>query len=91
MLLISTYGLIQLLIVVVFILTIVYHQVFAKKKTTVTGPVQLKNILEEQVPFYQQLNDKRQNEFEERAARFLTLVKITGVKTIGQGWCTGID
>ena len=75
---------VQLLILIIFILTIVYAIKFLqKKKTIVTDsvPAQLIKILEEQVPFYQQLNQDKKTEFEERAARFLTQVKITGVKT----------
>jgi MtfA peptidase len=75
----------QLLILIIFILAILYSVKFLqKKKTGITDPVpvQLVKILEEQVPFYQQLNKNKQTEFEERAAHFLTLVKITGVKTI---------
>ena len=76
---------VQLLILIIFILAIMYAVRFLqKKKITVKDPVpvQLKKILDEQVPFYQQLNETRQTEFEERAAHFLTLVKITGVKTV---------
>jgi MtfA peptidase len=75
----------QVLILIIFILAIFYTVKFLqKKKVKVTEPVSssLKNILQEQVPFYQQLNESRQTEFEERAAHFLTQVKITGVKTI---------
>ena len=74
----------QVFILIIFILAIFYTVYFLqKKKITVTEPVppQLKNILEEQVPFYQQLNKNKQTEFEERAAYFLTQVKITGIKT----------
>lgn len=84
MLFITLFYAVQLLILVVFVLTIVYTIKFLqKRKARVTDPVpaQLKNILEEQVPFYQQLNKDKQKEFEERAAHFLSLVKITGVKT----------
>ena len=42
----------------------------------------LKTILQEQVPFYQQLNENRKTEFEERTIHFLTQVKVTGVKTV---------
>ncbi len=76
---------VQLLIVIAFILAIMFAVRFLrKKKTTVTDPVpvQLKKILEDRVPFYQQLQTNRQTEFEERAAHFLSLVKITGVKTV---------
>ena len=75
----------QLFILGVFILAIFYIVKFLqKKKVTVTDPVPalLKNILEERVPFYQQLPRDKQTEFEERTAHFLTQVKITGVKTV---------
>ena len=75
----------QLFILLIFILAIFYTVKFlGKKKVTITEPVPvlLKKILEEQVPFYQQLNKNKQIEFEERAAHFLTQVKITGVKTV---------
>ena len=75
----------QLFILLIFILAVFYTVKFLqKKKVTVTGPVPvlLKKILEEQVPFYQQLTQAKQTEFEERAALFLTQVKITGVKTM---------
>lgn len=74
----------QLLILIIFVLAIVYMVKFlGKKKVTVTDPVplQLKDILEDQVPFYQQLNNQKQIEFKERASHFLTQVKITGVRT----------
>jgi Mlc titration factor MtfA (ptsG expression regulator) len=74
----------QLLILIVFVLAIVYMVKFlGKKKVTVTDPVppQLKKILQDEVPFYQQLDSNQQTAFEERAAHFLTQVKITGVRT----------
>jgi MtfA peptidase len=76
---------IQVLILIIFILAIFYTVKFLqKKKVKVTEPVplQLKTLLQEQVPFYQQINKIKQAEFEERAAHFLTQVKITGVKTV---------
>lgn len=75
---------IQLIILIVFILAIFYAVKFLqKKKIKVTDPVplQLKKILETEVPFYQQLDENNKTAFEERAAHFLTQVKITGVKT----------
>ena len=75
----------KLFILIIFILAVFYTVKFLqKKKVTVTDPVPplLKNILEDRVPFYQQLTQGKQTEFEERAARFLTQVKITGVKTL---------
>lgn len=75
----------QLFILLIFILAIFYTVKFLqKKKVTVTErvPELLKKILEERVPFYQQLTRDKQTEFEERTAHFLTQVKITGVKTV---------
>lgn len=75
----------QLFILIIFIMSVFYTVKFLqKKKVTVTDPVPplLKNILEERVPFYQQLTQVKQTEFEERAAHFLKQVKITGVKTV---------
>jgi Mlc titration factor MtfA (ptsG expression regulator) len=75
----------QVFILIIFVLAIIYTvQFLGKKKVTVTEPVPvlLKKILEEQVPFFQRLTKNKQTEFEERAAHFLTQVKITGVKTL---------
>jgi Mlc titration factor MtfA (ptsG expression regulator) len=75
----------QLTILLIFILAIAYTVWFLqKKKITVTDPVpaSLKTTLEQRVPFYQKLEKDKQTRFEERAARFLTQVKITGVKTV---------
>ena len=75
----------QLVILIIFILAILFAVKFLqRKKIKVLDPVplQLKKILEEEVPFYQQLTENKKKEFEERAAHFLTLVKITGVNTI---------
>ncbi len=75
----------QILILGIFILAIFYAVKFLqKKKVKVTEPVPplLKNMLQERVPFYQQLNEHKKNEFETRTAHFLTQVKITGVNTV---------
>lgn len=74
----------QLLILAFFVLAILYTVKFLRKKrVTVTDPVPplLKEILQQQVPFYQQLSPENQAAFEQRAAHFLTQVKITGVNT----------
>lgn len=75
---------VQLIILGIFVLAIFYMVRFlGKKKVKVTDPVpvKLKDILQEHVPFYGQLDSNKQTEFEERAAHFLTQVKITGVRT----------
>jgi len=75
----------QILILVIFVLSIFYMVKFLQKtKVKITEPVPplLKTILQQEVPFYQQLSESRQTEFEERSAHFLTQVKITGVKTV---------
>ena len=55
----------------------------AKKKNIITGPIPetFKKILEEQVPFYKNLDDDRKQEFENRIQHFLARTRITGVKT----------
>jgi len=74
----------QIAILVIFILAIVYMVKFLQQKRVVVTdpvPVMLKEILEEEVPFYRQLDENSRMLFEERAAHFLTQVKITGVNT----------
>jgi Mlc titration factor MtfA (ptsG expression regulator) len=59
-----------------------------KKKTTVTAisvkPLtdSYRQVLSEQVPFYQQLDETKRTEFENRVQQFLSQVKITGVNTV---------
>jgi len=54
-----------------------------RPKVVITDPLplQLKEILIAEVPFYEQLSEENKILFEERAKQFLTQVKITGVKT----------
>ena len=59
-----------------------------KRKTRLTTvPIEpihesYRQILSEQVPFYQQLDETRKTEFENRVQQFLSQTKITGVNTI---------
>lgn len=74
----------QIIILVVFILTLVYAVKFLQKKKRKVAdevPASLKNILEDRVPFYQQLNKEKQTSFEARASHFLATTRITGVRT----------
>jgi MtfA peptidase len=52
-----------------------------KPKPAPPVPVLYRLILAEQVPFYQQLSEDKQKEFENRVQQFLAAVKITGIKT----------
>lgn len=75
----------QIAVLIIFIGAIIYTVWWLQKSKTVIKdplPLQLKEILEEQVPFYQQLPEDKKGSFEERTKQFLTQVKITGVKTI---------
>ena len=54
--------------------------VIATSSESIPGPY--KKVLSEQVPFYQQLDETRQAEFENRIQHFLSQTKITGVNTI---------
>ncbi len=74
----------QLVVFFIFIGAIIYTVWWLQKKKRVIPdppPLQLKEILEEEVPFYQQLPENKKAGFEERAKQFLAQVKITGVKT----------
>lgn len=59
-----------------------------KKKTRVTSlpvdpmPGSYRQILSEQVPFYQQLDEIKKIEFENRVQQFFSQTKITGVNTV---------
>ena len=59
-----------------------------KKKTKVTTvpvepiPASYRQILSDQVPFYQQLDEAKKTEFENRVQRFLSQTKITGINTV---------
>jgi MtfA peptidase len=54
-----------------------------KKKSIIVTPISddHKTILAEQVPFYQQLDTNKKEEFENRVQHFLATTRITGVKT----------
>lgn len=72
-------------IVAGFILfSLIYFQ--RKKKLPVLKelPNSFRKILNEQVPFYQQLNAERKKEFENRMMKFLSHVRITGVNTTAE-------
>ncbi|MEO7263877.1 MAG: M90 family metallopeptidase [Ferruginibacter sp.] len=62
------------------LLGVVFKPKRNRKKTGNISPG-YKALLEDNVPFYQQLNGSRQKEFEERIELFLEKTKITGVKT----------
>ncbi len=71
------------LYILLFMIVLLPLLFFKQKKTIAVTPIPLffKKILQEQVPFYVQLNTVQQKEFEERLQMFLTQVKITGVNT----------
>ncbi len=74
--------LITLLIVAIIIIIIVrlFNQ---SKKPVFIAPISetYKQLLAQYVVFYQQLNDDKKKEFENRVQNFLSYIKITGVKT----------
>lgn len=73
----------QLLFAVVILVFVFYAISNIRKKPIKAEPISnlYKQLLADHVPFYQQLNDTRKKEFEERLQQFLTQVKITGIKT----------
>ena len=76
---------IYIFILIIFLLAIGFSFVkLRKKKPIKAGPIpgSYRTILAENVPFYQQLDETRKKEFEERVQHFLAQIKITGVKTV---------
>ncbi len=73
----------QLLFAVATLVFVFYAMTIIRKKTIRAEPISnlYKQLLSTHVPFYQQLDDHRKKEFEERLQQFLTQVKITGIKT----------
>ena len=72
-------------ILIIFILAMGFTVIkLQKKKPVKAGPITelYRAMLAGYVPFYQQLNETKQKEFEERVQHFLAQVKITGVKTM---------
>lgn len=74
-----------LLILIVLIAVFLLYRLLHKQqqppiKVEPMHPVYL-TILQDEVPFYQQLNADQQTSFHERMQEFLASVKITGVKT----------
>lgn len=77
-------NILMLIVLILAILVLLFSLLWKQKKKTITaGPIPepCKMILAEQVPFYQQLNEFKQKEFEDRVQQFLAQVKITGIKT----------
>jgi len=73
-----------LLILILAIVGLLFSFFFwPKKKKRMTDPIpgSYKSILIERVPFYQNLDDNRKQEFENRVQHFLATTRITGVKT----------
>jgi MtfA peptidase len=75
----------QITALLIFLAIIIYAVWWLQKpKVIITDPIplQLKEMLTTEVPFYQQLSENNKTIFEERTKQFLTQVKITGVKTV---------
>ncbi|HMI77499.1 MAG TPA: M90 family metallopeptidase [Ferruginibacter sp.] len=73
-----------IIILIIFLSALLFTATRLRKKKPVTVtpiPVAYKLLLAEEVPFYQQLDENKKIEFEERVQHFLAQVKITGVKT----------
>ena len=75
-----------LMMIILLAAAILLYAVLRKQKTepapVTPVPEVYKKILQQEVPFYQQLNAAQQKSFENRLQQFLSGVKITGVKTV---------
>ena len=74
-----------LLILIVLIAVVLLYRLLRKQHgtliNTVPMPPSYLKILQDEIPFYQQLNAQQQISFQERIQQFLSGVKITGVNT----------
>lgn len=73
---------IPFLILIIIIVLVVATIRKRKAKLPLAVPVDLKTILISEVSFYQNLDEQDKVKFEERAALFLSKVRITGVRTV---------
>ena len=75
-----------LMMIILLVAAVLLYAVLRKQKTepapVTPVPEVYKKILQQEVPFYQQLNAAQQKSFENRLQQFLSGVKITGVKTV---------
>jgi MtfA peptidase len=73
---------ILILVIVLLVFLFLLYSLLRKKKTKTADPIPepYRVILAEHVPFYRQLDEYKQKEFENRVQQFLAQVKITGVK-----------
>ena len=75
-----------LMLIILAVTGILLYAVFRKQKPApalaTSIPAGYRKILQQEVPFYQQLTEGQQVFFENRLQQFLAVVKITGVKTL---------
>jgi Mlc titration factor MtfA (ptsG expression regulator) len=75
----------QILIVLVLIILIILFAFRIKKKKEFTHlPENYKELLNDYVKFYQELNEEGKEHFEKRVEEFLAAVKITGVNAVAE-------
>jgi len=76
-------DIILIIFLALIILLLLYAFMARKKKLKILSPFPetYRAILNEQVPFYQQLDAVKKNEFEKRLQIFLSQIRITGIKT----------
>ena len=67
---------------ILILLILLVLRPWRKAREVIPLPDHYRHLLNENVSFYQQLNMEGKKNFEEKMERFLTDVRITGVKTI---------
>jgi Mlc titration factor MtfA (ptsG expression regulator) len=75
------FVLFMVILAAVIFFSLIYFQKKKKPVTFKSLPGSYRKILGEQIPFYKQLNPEGKTEFETRVMKFLSHVRITGVKT----------
>ena len=72
---------ISLLTLLAFFIAVIAHHITKRKKRIEPISGSFRQILENEIPFYQKLSPPRKKEFEERVMHFLGTTHITGVRT----------
>jgi hypothetical protein len=70
------------LLLIIIIILFVFRISISKEPSTL--PENYKELLNDYVKFYQQLNEEEKDKFEKRLEQFLSAVKITGVNAIAE-------
>jgi len=77
-------GALLIFIIVLVFIVITIHFATTRKPIAPPDPKTIQELLTAQVDFYNELSFEKKKEFEERVIKFLSVTKITGVRTVAE-------